>query len=82
MADSYQGDLRAAAYLINGGASDDGFEYFRGRLITQGREVYAGVLGAALGGPGCRPSRRPTSRRRAAGWETVQCHGLAARCAQ
>ena len=40
MADSYQGDLWAAASLINGGASDDGFEYFRGWLITQGREVF------------------------------------------
>ena len=40
MADSYRGDLWAAAYLINGGCSDDGFEYFRGWLITQGREVF------------------------------------------
>lgn len=29
-----------AAYLINGGCSDDGFEYFRGWLLTQGREVF------------------------------------------
>lgn len=34
-------DLWGAAYLINGGASDDGFEYFRGWLMTQGREVFA-----------------------------------------
>ena len=40
MADSYRGDLRAAAYQINGGCSDDGFEYFRGWLILQGREVF------------------------------------------
>lgn len=40
MADSYRADLWAAAYLINGGASDDGFEYFRGWLISQGREVF------------------------------------------
>lgn len=33
-------DLWGAAYLINGGASDDGFEYFRGWLMTQGREVF------------------------------------------
>ncbi|MEG3634011.1 DUF4240 domain-containing protein [Micromonospora palythoicola] len=38
---SYRVDLWGAAYLINGGASDDGFEYFRGWLITQGREVFA-----------------------------------------
>jgi hypothetical protein len=40
MADSYQNLLWAAAYLINGGSSDDGFEYFRGWLIVQGREVF------------------------------------------
>ena len=40
MAGSYRGDLWAAAYLINGGCSDDGFEYFRGWLITQGREAF------------------------------------------
>lgn len=40
MADSYRGDLWAAAYQINGGCSDDGFEYFRGWLILQGREVF------------------------------------------
>ncbi|WP_433344122.1 DUF4240 domain-containing protein [Micromonospora sp. CA-111912] len=41
MAASHRADLWGAAYLINGGASDDGFEYFRGWLITQGREVFA-----------------------------------------
>jgi hypothetical protein len=44
MADSYQDELWAAAYLINGGASDDGFEYFRGWLIAQGREVFERVV--------------------------------------
>jgi len=29
-----------AASLINGGSGDDGFEYFRGWLIVQGREVF------------------------------------------
>lgn len=33
-------DLWGAAYLINGGASDDGFYYFRCWLIGMGREVY------------------------------------------
>lgn len=41
---SYNWELWAAAYLINGGASDDGFEYFRGWLITQGREVFEQAL--------------------------------------
>ncbi|MFJ4847699.1 MULTISPECIES: DUF4240 domain-containing protein [unclassified Streptomyces] len=39
MAASYRAPLWAAAYLINGGCSDDGFD-FRGWLITQGREVF------------------------------------------
>lgn len=38
---SYRVDLWGAAYLINGGCSDDGFENFRGWLITQGRAVFA-----------------------------------------
>lgn len=40
MAASYRTLLWAAAYLINGGCSDDGFDYFRGWLIVQGREVF------------------------------------------
>ena len=34
-------DLWAAAYLINGGCSDEGFDNFRGWLIAHGREVLA-----------------------------------------
>jgi hypothetical protein len=33
-----------AAYIINGGCSDDGFEYFRGWLILRGRKVYEAAL--------------------------------------
>ncbi|MGP4030101.1 DUF4240 domain-containing protein [Actinomadura sp. 3N407] len=44
LAESYRGDLWGAAYLINGGASDDGFEYFRGWLVSQGRAVYEAAL--------------------------------------
>ncbi|MEU5878917.1 DUF4240 domain-containing protein [Spirillospora sp. NPDC047279] len=40
LSDSYRNPLWAAAYLINGGCSDDGFDYFRGWLITQGQEVH------------------------------------------
>ncbi|NRQ30770.1 DUF4240 domain-containing protein [Nonomuraea sp. NN258] len=40
MAASYRNPLWAAAYLINGGCSDDLFDYFRGWLISQGREVF------------------------------------------
>ena len=34
-------DLWAAAYLINGGCSDEGFDNFRGWLIAHGREIVA-----------------------------------------
>lgn len=40
MAGSYRTLLWAAASLINGGCSDDGFDYFRGWLIAQGRKVF------------------------------------------
>jgi Protein of unknown function (DUF4240) len=41
LAASHRVDLWGAAYLINGGVSGDGFEYFRGWLMTQGRAVFA-----------------------------------------
>jgi hypothetical protein len=41
MAASGKEDLWAAAYLINGGCSDDGFDHFRGWLIAHGREAVA-----------------------------------------
>jgi hypothetical protein len=31
-------------FIVNGGASDDGFDYFRGWLIAQGRAVFEGTL--------------------------------------
>lgn len=40
MRDSYSWDLWGAAYVIMGGASDDGFEYFRLWLISRGRTVF------------------------------------------
>ncbi|MFV2008312.1 MULTISPECIES: DUF4240 domain-containing protein [unclassified Micromonospora] len=44
LAQSYRVDLWAAAYVINGGASDDGFDYFRGWLIAQGETVFNEAL--------------------------------------
>ncbi|MEW2621349.1 DUF4240 domain-containing protein [Streptomyces sp. NPDC048106] len=44
MADSYTNPLWAAAHLANGGCSDDGFDYFRGWLIAQGREVFERMI--------------------------------------
>lgn len=40
MVEAQTWDLWWAAYLINGGCSDDGFVYFRAWLISQGRSVY------------------------------------------
>jgi len=37
---SYKSDLWAAAYLINGGCSDDGFDYFRAWLISRGKAAF------------------------------------------
>ncbi|HET9168021.1 MAG TPA: DUF4240 domain-containing protein [Actinospica sp.] len=45
LAASYVAPLWAAAYLINGGCSDDGFDYFRGWLVVQGREVFERAVG-------------------------------------
>ena len=44
LSESYQADLWAAAYIIHAGASDDGFDYFRGWLISQGEAVYRAAI--------------------------------------
>ena len=44
MAESYGWDLWGAAYLINGGCSDDGFDYFRGWLLGQGQAIWQTAL--------------------------------------
>jgi hypothetical protein len=41
LAASFTEDLWAAAYLINGGCSDESFDAFRGWLIGNGRDVVA-----------------------------------------
>jgi len=41
---AYRWDLWGAAYIINSGCSDDGFDYFRGWLIAQGQTVYENAL--------------------------------------
>jgi predicted DNA-binding WGR domain protein len=44
MQESYRADLWGAAYIINGGCSDDGFDYFRGWLILQGEKAFCEAL--------------------------------------
>lgn len=41
---AYTVDLWGAAYLINGGASHDGFYYFRCWLIGRGKQAYENAL--------------------------------------
>ncbi len=42
--EAYRWDLWAVAYIVNGGSSDDGFEYFRCWLIGQGQKAFETVL--------------------------------------
>jgi len=44
LARAYTWELWAAAYIINGGCSDDCFEYFRGWLIAQGKDPFENAL--------------------------------------
>ena len=41
---AYTWDLWGAAYVLNGGASDDGFEYFQRWLISKGRRVFESAV--------------------------------------
>lgn len=41
---SYKDDMWCAGYILNGGCSDDGFDYFRAWLIAQGKEAFYGAL--------------------------------------
>ncbi len=38
--DTYTSEMWCAGYIMNGGCSDDAFEYFRLWVISRGREVY------------------------------------------
>jgi hypothetical protein len=44
MSESYREPLWGAAYTINGGCSDDAFDYFRGWLIGQGRATFESAV--------------------------------------
>jgi hypothetical protein len=44
MNEAYRWDLWAAAYIVEGGCSDDGFSDFRSWLISMGREVFNAAL--------------------------------------
>jgi hypothetical protein len=38
--DTYNSEMWCAGYIINGGCSDDGFEYFRNWVVSRGKDVY------------------------------------------
>ena len=42
--EAYDWNLWGAAYLINGGCSDDGFQYFCRWLVLQGRDVFQAAV--------------------------------------
>lgn len=42
--DSYNSEMWCAGYVINGGCSDDMFEYFRCWIISYGKEVFYSAL--------------------------------------
>lgn len=47
-APTYRADLWGAAYVINGGCSDDGFDYFRAWLIGRGQVAYEAALASPI----------------------------------
>lgn len=40
LSDTYNSEMWCAGYIMNGGCSDDGFEYFRNWVISRGKETY------------------------------------------
>jgi hypothetical protein len=42
--DAFRSDLWAVAYIMNGGCSDDGFDYFLGWLVGRGKKHYEAAL--------------------------------------
>ena len=44
MAESYRWDVWAVAYIVNGGCSDDGFDYFRAALMAEGSKRWLAAM--------------------------------------
>ncbi len=42
--DAFRSDLWAVADIMNGGWSDDGFDYFLGWLVLRGKQAYEAAL--------------------------------------
>ena len=75
MAEAYRWDLWAVAYIMNGGCSDDGFDYFLGWLVGQGRERFSAALRyPELAAAGYGPDDEPFSNEDmlAVGWNAYR----------
>ena len=60
VAAAYRNELWAVAYIMNGGCSDDGFEYFLAWLIGRGRKTYeAALLNPEAAATGVGPDDEP-----------------------
>lgn len=42
--DTYNSEMWCAGFIMNWGCSDDGFEYFRNWVISQGKAIYYNAL--------------------------------------
>jgi Protein of unknown function (DUF4240) len=42
--EAYRTELWEVAYIMNGGCSDDGFDYFLGWLVSEGKQRYSAAL--------------------------------------
>lgn len=73
MNESYRWDLWAVAYIANGGASDDGFTYFRAWLIGQGRERFEAAIRQA---PDALNGLSTSSRHGSSGEFGFECEAL------
>jgi len=74
LAESYSWELWGAAYLVDGGCSDDGFAYFRGWLLGQGRATWQ----AALADPDSLASHPllPARRSQQEPFDRLQCEDI------
>ena len=68
--ETYRWDLWAVGYIVNGGCSDDGFEYFRAWLVAQGRERFEAALeNPSLIGDWAEPDENECEDLMSAGWD-------------
>jgi hypothetical protein len=68
--ETYRWDLWAVGFIVNGGCSDDGFEYFRAWLVAQGSERFeAALTNPAVIGQWAQPYENECEDLMSAGWD-------------